>query len=327
MPAGAQVVQPPQGKGPRNNRIFWTFGKRLRLGVLPVAQFCNGHVYFVQRIPQRERIQPFVVHNTFQFHFAPGKTHRFREDGLWALDPPEYYEKGNFLSFNATAPAWILGMKAGIAKHQAAIQYYYEATRNAMVMARILNRILILPTVMCYCDRWWNSLTAPCRAPGGDVDPPFVCPMDYFVNSIYWNWGSEAVPYRVHTFLNHPMVPKVIRQSRVEVHLKDKPELLADKDKGKQAWLPKNATDTEVANYLAGLSDIRVLHFPDAFNSFCRYEDNAANEAFDTLTPRHLYEEWCCTADHQFRNFTISPLMHRSYDSCKRGAPLLTGAQ
>jgi hypothetical protein len=53
------------------------------VGILPVAHFCSGHVYFVQRLQDYLQIKPFAVHATFQFSGTPGKRHRFREDLLW----------------------------------------------------------------------------------------------------------------------------------------------------------------------------------------------------------------------------------------------------
>jgi hypothetical protein len=56
---------------------------KLMVGILPVAHFCSGHVYFVQRLQDYLQIKPFAVHATFQFSGTPGKKHRFREDLLW----------------------------------------------------------------------------------------------------------------------------------------------------------------------------------------------------------------------------------------------------
>lgn len=85
----AQVFEPADGS-PVNNRIFWTYNATVRLAILPVAEFCNGHVFFVQQLHVRNSIAPYVVHNTFQFYYGPGKVARFRHFGLWLLDPPEY---------------------------------------------------------------------------------------------------------------------------------------------------------------------------------------------------------------------------------------------
>lgn len=60
------------------------------MGVLPIAFFCSGHVYFTQRMHRTLGIEPYAVHATFQFCGTPGKRHRFREAQLW-LEGSEYY--------------------------------------------------------------------------------------------------------------------------------------------------------------------------------------------------------------------------------------------
>ena len=55
----------------------------LLVGVLPVATFCSGHTIFVQRMPQRHHLQPYVTHATFQYSGTPGKRHRLREALIW----------------------------------------------------------------------------------------------------------------------------------------------------------------------------------------------------------------------------------------------------
>ncbi|CAI5498703.1 unnamed protein product [Closterium sp. Naga37s-1] len=212
-----QVVSSPTTGRPISNRVFWAFSRRLKLALLPLVLFCNGHVFFEQQMPRRIGVTPYAVHSTFQFHYGAGKIGRFREAGLWALDPPEFYTRGNFLSFDVKLPAWIEAMPTGIDKHQATIEYAYAVTRKALAIARLLNRFLILPHVTCYCDRWWDSLWEPCRAPGGDIDPPFTCPIDLFINPMAWGSDPTTMVYRPASFLSLPQVPNEIRLSKAVV--------------------------------------------------------------------------------------------------------------
>lgn len=64
----------------------------MTVGILPVAHFCSGHVYFVQRLYDYLQIKPYAVHATFQFSGTPGKRHRFREAQLWD-EKHEYFQK------------------------------------------------------------------------------------------------------------------------------------------------------------------------------------------------------------------------------------------
>lgn len=52
-------------------------------GILPVATFCSGHTFFVQRMPEKLGLDAYVAHATFQYSGTPGKRHRFREALLW----------------------------------------------------------------------------------------------------------------------------------------------------------------------------------------------------------------------------------------------------
>lgn len=61
------------------------------MGVLPLAYFASGHVYFTQQMHVTMGIRPYAVHATFQFSGTPGKKNRFREAGLW-LEKPEYFK-------------------------------------------------------------------------------------------------------------------------------------------------------------------------------------------------------------------------------------------
>lgn len=65
-----------------------------QVGVLPIAYFCSGHVYFTQRMHHTLGIEPYAVHATFQFSGTPGKRHRFREAQLWLEDGSYYHPPG-----------------------------------------------------------------------------------------------------------------------------------------------------------------------------------------------------------------------------------------
>ena len=76
------------------------FDGKLRMGILPVATFCSGHTFFVQRMADVLGLQPYVVHATFQFSGTPGKRHRMRESLLWdvvSLQPALYWQRNNLV--------------------------------------------------------------------------------------------------------------------------------------------------------------------------------------------------------------------------------------
>lgn len=63
--ASSAIKQPAGGEAACD--WFWGLNATLRVSALDVTQFCNGHVFFVQRLPQRLNVTPFVAHATFQY--------------------------------------------------------------------------------------------------------------------------------------------------------------------------------------------------------------------------------------------------------------------
>ena len=173
----------------------------LVLGVLPVALFMGGHPYFWQRLHERPgAAQPIVVHATFQFSHSHGKRQRFREEGLWLADPPEYYSGPNYLTFEPEEPAWeeieraVVERRreereragdasaagepsdaaggtdslALIDRHMLQAHLHRLETYNALALSRALNRTLILPPL------WSRHLHGE----------PYRVGVDY-----YFDWG------------------------------------------------------------------------------------------------------------------------------------------
>lgn len=80
------------------------------LSTFPIAQFSNGHTFFVQKLHEIVRVPPIAVHTTYQYGdsavYAYGKRQRLRDEKLWFMDPPEYYN-GSYLHL-ITSPAQML---------------------------------------------------------------------------------------------------------------------------------------------------------------------------------------------------------------------------
>ncbi|CAI5536833.1 unnamed protein product [Closterium sp. Naga37s-1] len=288
------------------------------------------------------------LHNTFQFHHALGKAARFREAGLWAVDPPEYYEEGNYLSMEYSTPPWIHAMEPGMLRHQAAMEHFYHVAQKAFALAWLLSRKLILPRVTCFCDRWWDSLSHPCRAPGSDRDPPFVCPLDYLISPLYWGSNATDMVYRPASFLEDPRTSEEIKASRRYVsidypdasslhHHNQQPHRQLQQQQQHQEHLmphqqqqqqppdplsvygelrlPMNATDKEVLAVLGQphVHEVRVLHLLHPHDTFCRFVGQRDAEAFDAYTWQFFSQDWCCTPNHETRTFSIPPIVDISF--------------
>ena len=56
-----------------------------QVGILPMAEFLNGHLYFTRRLQEYSGVTPIAVHLTYQFgdtaDYVYGKRQRLREHG------------------------------------------------------------------------------------------------------------------------------------------------------------------------------------------------------------------------------------------------------
>eukprot|EP00850_Spirogloea_muscicola_P012177 SM000078S22036 [mRNA] locus=s78:121264:126014:+ [translate_table: standard] len=165
-----QVVK-PDGESKPDNRVFWAFNRTVQLGVLPVALFPFSHVYFVQK---HNQAKPMMVHASQAVHGGKwGQKLRLQGANLWALDEDSYYRNGSFLSFDASLPVALDDKKADpIARQLAYASYVLLSIRNALAIASILKRILILPDVICICDQKVVELVPRTSSGGGLVEHP-----------------------------------------------------------------------------------------------------------------------------------------------------------
>ena len=207
-------------------------GLRVIMGVLPMQRFCNGHVFFINRLPWRFGLRPVAVHATYQYAdekvYSYGKRHRLRQAQGWHMDPEEYFTQGDFLtirgeSLMAGAPAYVRSELAvwrgknyrqnnGIDLHFTMEAHQREMLRDAFVLALALNRTLVLPEMTCFCDRYW-WLTHACRMPGAESMPlPIACPLDHLYE--IGRWYDQGLAFREHGFLTNPRVPATLTASR-----------------------------------------------------------------------------------------------------------------
>ena len=67
-----------------------------------------------------------------------------------------------------------------------------------MALANITGRTLILPPMLCTCDRWWYLFQ---NCTNGVVTLPFVCPNDQVYLEPLMRKPEKMLRYREHTFL------------------------------------------------------------------------------------------------------------------------------
>lgn len=238
---------PPTLLEPDNTaRIFQGSDGKIGLMIMPLDVVANGHVFFAQRSAQSSSKVPFAVHNTFNFYGSGGKEARFKEAGLWAEERAarlaalaasgaQAPSRERFLTWAPGVPADVLAppqlspLEPGLA-HIRALAYQILSTRNAMVLARALNRTLIVPSMVCFCDRYYNVIAggdspekASCRAPGSDLELPFVCPLDYVLDPAALD--RAGVRWHSHAFLVGGHSGGDGEPAVIEVHKHEPPRL------------------------------------------------------------------------------------------------------
>ena len=103
---------------------------------------------------------------------------------------------------------WPILMGLGFLKFNfQAFQFQLEQMKIAFAIAQALNRVLIMPPVLCGLDRAWFPHYG--RFPGSRFELPFVCPLDHVVDLE----KSDASKFREATFLTHPEIPEEVKRS------------------------------------------------------------------------------------------------------------------
>ena len=108
-------------------------------------------------------------------------------------------------------------------QHVAHLERARQRLADGVLLARVLNRTVVLPQFHCYCDKYWARLTQCTIGTQvlGSQPLPFVCPLDHVipVSGWYGNWAARKArgrrcaparadgppthgfPYRTHGWL------------------------------------------------------------------------------------------------------------------------------
>eukprot|EP01062_Namystynia_karyoxenos_P047006 TRINITY_DN35353_c0_g1_i2.p1 TRINITY_DN35353_c0_g1~~TRINITY_DN35353_c0_g1_i2.p1 ORF type:complete len:964 (+),score=145.59 TRINITY_DN35353_c0_g1_i2:75-2894(+) len=180
---------------PFPSRLLSAWGGRVRLGVLPIALFANGHSYFVQKAHARMGAEPYIAHSTYTFGVSDlllAKQVRFLQAGLWPLPKPlaprvlsvdwDWADAEPVLPSHGQGGAWLVS-------HLAAVSAQMAALKVAIAAARALGRALVLPRLRCRCDKVWSGsesiVVSGCMYTGAHNQPflPFDCPFDHLFDT------------------------------------------------------------------------------------------------------------------------------------------------
>ena len=176
--------------------------------------------------------------------------------------------------------------------------------RDALGYAIALNRTLVLPRMLCYCDNIWKEMKH-CRVGGAfGMTLPFDCPADHIINLPRWFQGDLPIAFREPGFLTDPRLAPAIKTSWVRVKT---PPLTAN----------------EARAMLKPYAGARVIELALARDRFCGFEDSGQATAFTQLTRELVpYSRHFCMED-EFPTSCVGPRAGcvPFYAPCCGGAP------
>ena len=290
------------------NRLFKVYNETLRMGILPVSMFCSGHTYFVQNLPERLGVDPYVVHATFQYSGTKGKRNRFRERLLWE-DPDEYFRHPvGYVSAQHRVSERLLDDVRTIKRdrydlqttlpHFRLVNQQIETVRALFALATATKRALVMPKLFCGLDRWWAPHDG--NIPGAEGPQlPFMCPLDHVFELDYLE-GDGMVEWKESSFLDNPKA-KSIRSRKLSIITCNEKSEQCD-DGSQQATLIDSSivklraqrTDKEIERALDGIADqFDLIEFDNPSKLWKGFESHEANDRFKE---RYLLTTslWCC---------------------------------
>mmetsp|Transcript_28097 Transcript_28097/g.45024 ORF Transcript_28097/g.45024 Transcript_28097/m.45024 type:complete len:331 (+) Transcript_28097:1708-2700(+) len=255
------------------------------MGILPISDFSNGHVYFLQKVPHNLKKQPYAIHNTHNFHGAAGKLYRFRAAHLWRLDEgtKEYSASLKYFSFESHAGLKASEYDSPLVAHIVARDELRRELWAAVAIARLLGRVLVLPRHNCYCDRYWYPILPQCRLPGSQhYKTSQPCPLDQILDVGALVAPAFLVETRVDGFLDHPSA----------AHLLVSQETFSSGVNGSSVKCLSPAMVSASLDFSA-----TVLHIKGGIGGlFCGYSDKSGEAtALDAAIATVFKQtDWCC---------------------------------
>uniref|UniRef100_A0A7S3BAD7 Uncharacterized protein n=1 Tax=Haptolina ericina TaxID=156174 RepID=A0A7S3BAD7_9EUKA len=184
-----------------------------------------------------------------------------------------------------------------------ALMGYLAELRDGLALARALGRILVLPSMLCYCDRLWagsdNILAAGCMYPGSEGAPflPFKCPMDHVLSPAAWQRAN--LDFRDSSFLTRPQLQPALANSTVDVSLVPP----VDSKLGQSlpattpstAMLPMHTTTDEAVRLLGSgaAGSATLLRIPHARGILCGLGSASEVAEFHRIARVLTTPAWC----------------------------------
>ena len=209
-------------------RRFGQTNSTVTIGTFPIAEISNGHTFFVQKLHSIVGVPPVCVHTTYQYGdattYAFGKRERLRDEHLWLLDEEHGRWNGRFLRLTS-APARLLAPmhselvqpeaidpKHCVRSHLKLMMLQRQWLMDGFLLAKALDRILVLPPLWCMLDRFWTILNRCLIGSQVEMPQPFVCPLDH---SFELPLMMGEVEWREHSFFSNPLAPAGMLDSAI----------------------------------------------------------------------------------------------------------------
>ena len=113
---------------------------------------------------------------------------------------------GFFLSLRYEIPERLLDATDSLATpkgrapttHLELVRWQVDRVRDGLALAKATGRALIMPPLLCTCDRWFYLFS---NCTNGDVEMPFLCPLDHVF--LVFELEKLEPPVRERTFLHN----------------------------------------------------------------------------------------------------------------------------
>lgn len=290
----------------------------LLIGILPVSIFCSGHTFFVQNLPEKLGLEPYVAHATFQYSGTPGKRNRFREKKLWH-DPDSYFHSDTgFISAKYKVPERLLdAVRMGERKfdmnstipHFNLVNEQLVAIRTLFALGTTLNRTIVMPKLFCGMDRWWAPHDG--NIPGGPVDLPYQCPLDHVINlellqdnSLKPEQSGPKVDWKEYSFLEKEESLYLQEKKLTVITCNENSDMCDEGDKeahlieGKVVKLKAKRTDVQIRTALASIMHkFDLIVFENPLKLWKGFENQEDMSKFVSRYTR-IADIWCCIQGH-----------------------------
>ncbi|KAL1512007.1 hypothetical protein AB1Y20_005282 [Prymnesium parvum] len=315
-----------------DGRVVFDGNGTRKVHAVQANQFCSAHVYHVQQ--NAEARGCLVLHLTFVEGWPknPAKYWRLREAGLLAVHPEPFDQQ--YLSFTPPHPATIppessmpdpgktadgkgwtvnaaLRWSPRLYAHLQLVDRHIAALRNAIGVARALGRRLVMPRMLCLCERAEGpmALLPKCFLDGSSTPVPHVCPLESVYDVARLGFFQKYVPLHPWTLFNSsmhrpPLGAKPFDLSRDMTIVKWDNSSTPQPTPAQQrvVRLGRGLSDVQIkeAFAAAGALQARVVHLESAEGVFGGFESAQEDKLFQEAIYTHLLggwsATWCCTS-------------------------------